>query len=488
MRILALPFVSDPVENDPYFVNLMDVINGFAKAGLRSWWHVVLPDEDSGYRFSGPDAGVNFCVHRVKANPIRVVEEFVPSAEFWSFVNQRKSPIVYDCVMNQRTALGPLVKKIVKAKTQKFSIDVPVFNLMTMIKTPFHASGKIDASMYGEDEVLLDLLCAYSDYAMVPDATRIEDLLECGRVYLRASKLDELRGRVCGAWFSGFEAERVMKMVQRREHEKVVVAYAGRWNKPQKRFDLVLQVMDMLRLDDRLKFVCTSGDFGDEKQIEELKAEHPHVEFKILRRDEHLANVGNLDVFVYCSAAESFPVTVAEMLVGGVVGVFLDAPWVRRDYATYPFVAAGLENAAAMVRWVAGNLDEARRKIAPVVEELVQRDKSLDRFERMSTFMTEKIEQRMTNSGGSLGNLVKQALVACSLDVGGADVKESMLYERMTQMSESGREFGRKGDMMSRFYLRRLVQGCGWEDVCDGPEVKYRQKEVVHESRGNRSG
>lgn len=56
---------------------------------------------------------------------------------------------------------------------------------------------------------------------------------------------------------------------------------------------------------------------------------------------------------------------------------------------------------------------------------------------------------------------------------GGGPIPAGRIWAQMSDLSDSGREFGKRGDMMTPMYLRRVLEGQGWRDVCRSREVEF---------------
>ena len=465
MRLLVLPFVSDPVGRDPYYANLLGVVDGFAAAKKRVWFEILLPRE--GYVVDVPLEGPNYKVHLCEYGPNRLIEEMCPDKEMYRFLNVRTTQVAYDAVLNQRTAFGPLLKKIVKPKTRGiFHVDVPVFHMFSEVKTPALVSGL--SELYGDDEMLLDLLCAFSDYAIVANQSEFDELKQVARLYLKASKIEEMGKRVCVTWFSGLDLKKIEQLAVGPRDEKLIL-YGGRWNEMGKNISAVLNVFELLSRSGEYRFRFTSPS-NEQDRLSELRQRHPFVEFiDEFSREMHLKNVGECGVFVNCSKYEAFCLTAAEMLLGGMVGVFLRQPWVERIYPKYPFVGETTEELAGWVRVICKDFERAVEQISPWVDALREQEDDVSRFDVLYDFMNARVIAAGGDGyGGDLRDLIAEALNAER-----EPVAEQSLYARMQAMSRTGRVFGKKGDRMTKLYLRQLIRKCGYDDLCDSAEVRF---------------
>lgn len=95
-------------------------------------------------------------------------------------------------------------------------------------------------------------------------------------------------------------------------------------------------------------------------------------------RDQFKKTVRDFGMFLCTSKFESFGIYYLELLASGLVGVFLDRPWVRDLMPDYPFIATAEELPALLV-WVRQNYEEARKMVASSVIEAVN-NYSVERF------------------------------------------------------------------------------------------------------------
>jgi hypothetical protein len=116
--------------------------------------------------------------------------------------------------------------------------------------------------------------------------------------------------------------------------------------------------------------------------------------------------------------------------------------------------------------WVGENIDKANEMVNPVRHWIRAKYSGSWRFTGMHKFM-QKWMPPLPKSG-SLGVLIREAFDAAGTE----KVPSSMLWKLMSELSESGGEFG-KPDILNRFYLRKLVLSEGFVDLCDGPEPVY---------------
>lgn len=102
---------------------------------------------------------------------------------------------------------------------------------------------------------------------------------------------------------------------------------------------------------------------------------HPQPE----NRAEYVQNARVPGMFLSTSQWESFGIYYLELLCSGVVGVFLDRPWVRELLPDYRFVAPA-RDLVPMMQWVRENYDEARSYLVQEVVPNLRKTFDLDLF------------------------------------------------------------------------------------------------------------
>lgn len=96
-------------------------------------------------------------------------------------------------------------------------------------------------------------------------------------------------------------------------------------------------------------------------------------------REAYPAKAREHGLFLSTSEWESFGIYYLELLASGVVGVFLDRPWVRTLLPSYRFVASKADLLPMMLH-VRQHWDEARRYVIEEVRPWIMRERSLRAF------------------------------------------------------------------------------------------------------------
>jgi hypothetical protein len=188
------------------------------------------------------------------------------------------------------------------------------------------------------------------------------------------------------------------------------------------------------------------------------------------------------DVFMCNSPSESYGVAWLEMLAVGMLGVFEKAWWnetLLPDW--YPFVTDShdqqVQMAAALLKqWPDGPLWS---KYSPMVREWIRTEHNEQSTgQRLAALLDDMKQNAILADGGkgtgSVGQLaVRAAELAWAERGSNPAVHEDEVWRRMAALSDSGREWGKSGDIVSRMYLRRCLEANGWRDICRSHQVEF---------------
>ncbi len=172
-----------------------------------------------------------------------------------------------------------------------------------------------------------------------------------------------------------------------RESEHPVVQVASINLLVGNRIEEIVEVAEKLYVTGR-QFVLhfnVAGGYGkkSDNAAEELKVkERPFISLNNdPQRDMYFREIKTRDVFLSWTTNHTGGVTFIEMLLAGMVGIFWKADYVNEKVdPAYPFIVSNKQEAATMLDWVLNNLDEARERIKPIVENM-RKMYSLDSWE-----------------------------------------------------------------------------------------------------------
>jgi hypothetical protein len=134
-----------------------------------------------------------------------------------------------------------------------------------------------------------------------------------------------------------------------------------------------------------------------------------------------------------------------------------------------------VQMAAALIeQWPDGEL---WTKYVPLVREWIEHEHNEQRcgVALASTLHVQKVGSLDRDRGKGSGS-VGQLAHAAALGIWQSNeqpIPEQQVYARMTELSDTHREWGKPGDLVSRMYLRRCLEAAGWIDLCRSREVEY---------------
>lgn len=108
-------------------------------------------------------------------------------------------------------------------------------------------------------------------------------------------------------------------------------------------------------------------------------------------REEFVERAKSYGLFVSTSLFESFGLYYLELLASGVVGVFLDRPWIRSLLPNYPLIVQAHELKACAAH-VVENYAKYRAQLVNEVAPAIRRDYALSRFAKEITVLFNEIE------------------------------------------------------------------------------------------------
>jgi len=404
-----------------------------------------------------------------------IVEQAMLTRDLWDKFSVNRTTVAYDAVLNWRVMTSPLLKKALKAKYERFSVDVPLFNTTTRVPVAGDRYRAQKYNYFGEDEIMGELMGYLMDYSVVLLDEEKRLAMQEGRRYMNPATLKKMDERMMVAAIAGVRTADIDKLYDQRDETSdrpPCLFWGGRWVS-QKGFSDMLELCKRIYSTGRdIRFVFTTAE-DRESEIVELKEKYPYIEFyDKVNREEFMKKMIEGDVFICLSKVESFGCAYWEMAYAGLVGVFVDAAFSREVLPDgYPYFAKNNNELLEKTLWVLSNLSSARDwldKIRDRIRDKYDVDKEDIRvFEWMKEEVAKKRAPRMTGSG-SLAQLVKDALKGEDGPISMTDV-----CQRMKKASIANRDFGRKGDIMNSFYIRETIMSAGFDDLCDRSEPYF---------------
>lgn len=148
------------------------------------------------------------------------------------------------------------------------------------------------------------------------------------------------------------------------------VAPFNRVNETFKRFSMHRTITETVKQSLALRGHATEHHFVRAKDMgmAGLPESHPYLVRDQPAREVYEAEAGTYGFFISTSRSESYGLYYVELLLSGVVGLFLTAPWVRALLPDYPFVFESRKELTQAAIALHGNYAEARRLLRDYLE------------------------------------------------------------------------------------------------------------------------
>lgn len=154
---------------------------------------------------------------------------------------------------------------------------------------------------------------------------------------------------------------------KRKDPGEVIRFFYGGSFAPKKRMPEMLSIVkNLFRAGKNVKFTITSQmsslPENSELSDEDVKS-YCEINFGCDRM-KFIQKMGEADVFFCFTKNESMGLAYFEMLYSGMIGVFLDRPWLKGLLPKgYPFLARTINEAETMAKDIAGDYNSAREKL-----------------------------------------------------------------------------------------------------------------------------
>lgn len=412
---------------------------------------------------------------------------YFTNEELWYRLNQTKTEVPYDVLLVNQPALVPTYKTILwnRYKASQYNVKVPIVCWQWWTAT-HQQLGEVPEYYAGEGDVIAESMASLVADANVWESKFLyEAHLETLRQYLKPSALKHViesstivhDGVNWPVLKNVFEA----RMERLGAGGQPCLFWGGRLSnqkKPRVTFPLMGKVQAATGCDVRISTNRPEAD-PDVAWTRETFPNWPL--FVGQNRQQWFEHMKHGDVFVCNSPSESYGIAWLEMLSVGMLGVYEKAWWndaLMPEW--YPFRSSSHEEqvqmATALIKqWPDGPL---WAKYVPMVRKWIEEEHREEMCaEGTLKVMREQYEMALAadvERTWSVADLAARAAedVAASH---GEPVPEALVWQRMSALGESNREFGKKGDIMSRMYLRRALASRGWVDTCQSRAVEFRR-------------
>lgn len=412
--------------------------------------------------------------------------------DLWYALTQTKAQVPYDVVLSNQMALTPMYSFLLANRYQsmRHHVDTPIVNWQMWTATtqqlkevPEYYAGEADvvaesmASLFGtnvwESEVLLQ--------------AHIETMRQYVQPQVIRKVLAESRVIANGVDWPNLEKVYLERMARKDGQAGGRLFWGGRLanqKKPRVTFPLMRRA-DLIgstgyaRGEDMQPVISTNRPEGD-PDVQWVRETFPDWELHTgMNRDKFFEVMAKGDVFMCDSPSESYGVAWLEMLAAGMLGVFAPAWWNETLLPKwYPFVHEDPEERARMAGALIRDFPDGPlfREYVPRVREWIRDNHNEQQCgTRIGDLLREKkaesLEKDKAKGKSTIGQLAARA--AESLWDGETPIPADAIYAAMSQLSDSERQWGKNGDLITPMFIRRALETNGWRDICRSHDIEY---------------
>ena len=415
------------------------------------------------------------------------------SEPLYHLLAQTKTTTPYDVILCNQPALMPLYRTLLRNKYQaaRYNVSTPIVGWQLWV-----ASDRIRKTMEeyvnSDEDILAESMGSMAaDQNVWESSFMLDDHLQTVRKWLSPAAIRHIRDTSVMV-SEGVDVEGVRKVALQARLDRAADggmpglfwgARLANQKKPRTTFPLMREVVG--QMEGRVYPLVSTSTAEGGGQGQWAKGNFPDLNVRFDQsRSQFVMNMRQGDVFMSNSPYESYGIGWLEMLAAGMLGVFERAFWTDMllpDW--YPFVTEDpkeqVQMAVALLRdWPNGPLwQEYVPKVRQWLDEEHDERVQAERFlEVLHKAYRQGMEEDEPLARSSIGDVAAQAAEA--LWDGSTPIPEEDVFAKMQELSDANRDWGKKGDMITRFYLRRCLQLRGWKDTCQSSEVEFVKEEA----------
>lgn len=403
--------------------------------------------------------------------------------EVWRTLRQVRADIPYDVVLCNQPAMIPVYAFLLhnRYRASQFNVRVPIVGWQVWTATESMLEN-VPEYYAGENDVLAESMSSIAADANVWESTPLwEDHLRTIRKWLAPSAVRNIVGK-SQVVNSGIPMDQ-LDLIHRRRIQRMRAQdgpnlfwgsrLAGQ-KQPKRTFPLMEKLALAIQLGGK-PLVTTQTDVG--AKAEAYQHQYPLIEFRFgANRSAFHDAMAVGDVFLCHSICEGYGSAWLEMLGAGMLGVFKDEWWVRPLLPYwYPFIAKNDDEMIEMAHlllgeWPYGLWNEYGDRIRQWVRDMHDVPHCAESLWSVMNDQHERVlKEDQQIAGRSIGVLVLDACMRL-----GNEFTEDELHDKMRELSDADREWGKRGDIVSRMYIRRMAECHGWRDTCEDDAVRFR--------------
>ena len=423
---------------------------------------------------------------RVKCIPVEMrsasrLNGFIMSGDIMDNLSQTKTEIPYDVVCNEMLPLSGLYWTLMANKygNRLYQVDVTWINMGMWMMT--EAMDKIvpEYSM-GEIDYFTESIATHWGKNLIESEYIYKEHFKTIQKYWKPAILQKIKENteVCtpGINTSWLEPIREETLEKRKDREFPNMFWGGRLTNAKRPSD-TFEVMEQSRRLVNGKCIMSTPSIPSKAQ--QYIDKYPDWTIKTKQNSQEFYNtMTEGDIFLCINKWDTYGIAWWEMLYGGLIGVFIDNEFSRTFLPEwYPFKGTMAE-LPAIVQTLKKDFPNGPmwQEYIPKIKEWLDEEHDA-RKNSVKTLNHIKRWHEETIENTKVGVLTKLAGDAAKALWNGTPIPEDMIYAKMQEMSESGREFGRRGDMMTRMFLRRCIIKSGFRDLCASEQVFFVKNE-----------
>lgn len=409
------------------------------------------------------------------------------SEPMYHLLAQAKTTAPYDVILCNQPALMPMYRTLLRNKYQasRYNVSTPIVGWQLWLATQ-QLLEDVPEYVGGELDVLAESMGSLAaEYNVWESDFMYRDHLKTVRKWLSPHAIRQIQS-TSTLVNEGVDVEGIRETVY--EHRLARMAEGGRpalfWGarianqkQPRKTFPLMRDVL--LRMEGKADVIVSTSTPEGGNQGQWANEAFPDMNVRFgQNRAQFLVNMRQGDVFLCNSLNETYGLAWLEMLAGGLLGVYERRWWVDGSIPEwYPFVTDDpkeqVEMAIALLReWPDGPL---WREYVPRVQEWLaeqhdERAQAAKFLDLLHAAHAAGLAEDHALARSSVGDVVAEAAEALWT---GEPIPEDDVYAKMGEMSSANRDWGKKGDMITKMYLRRCLQVRGWRDTAQSDRVEF---------------
>lgn len=444
---------------------------------------VLLPEKDKvwgDYDSSPYEGQERIKIHYVPMITTGGIQQCViATRQLYDLFNVNYTPYYYDAVLNPRAIFSPVLKKVLKPKFVKSTINIPIFNHTGSVRTniPKHQQMNTD---YGEEDVIAETVAWLTDYSLFMCGAELDMARDNCATYLAGKQIQKFLKNSFIAPMGGIRFDVLDKYVPALPKSVgprgVCVFFGGRWVEG-KGFSTYLEFVEKAFKSGAKIYGIATTPADEDVRAEDLRKKYPMIEFyPNCNRETFYEKLKEGHLFLSFSMWEGFGISYWEMMYQGLVGIFLDRPW-NRSVLPEEYWALRAKNPKEMYRVFRDAITPADMKVNQAVLEKLVRPYLRDHYERSKVnaaiydWMLQKTRRHYALQFGEGHSMTFKNLVAKALGAMPRPAPIEMVFKMMSACAQrSGLEFGRRNQFVSRMFIRQCAQFMGYRDLCDQDE------------------